>query len=135
MFITRESDYAVRVIRALWGENRLSVSDICEKESVTAPFAYKILKKLQKAQIVRGYRGVHGGYALNKGLDELTLYDIYAAIDPDMFIIECLNPEYSCVRDGQDGMPCLVHKELASVQRELESLLKRKTLQQIMEEA
>ena len=127
MFITRESDYAVRVIRALWGENRLSVSDICEKESVTAPFAYKILKKLQKAKIVRGYRGVHGGYALNKGLDELTLYDIYAAIDPD--------PEYSCVRDGQDGMPCLVHKELASVQRELESLLKRKTLQQIMEEA
>ena len=135
MFITRESDYAVRVIRALWGENRLSVSDICEKESVTAPFAYKILKKLQKAKIVRGYRGVHGGYALNKGLDELTLYDIYAAIDPDMFIIECLNPEYSCVRDVQDGMPCLVHKELASVQRELESLLKRKTLQQIMEEA
>ena len=58
-------------------------------------------------------------------------YDVY----PDMFIIECLNPEYSCVRDGQDGMPCLVHKELASVQRELESLLKRKTLQQIMEEA
>ena len=48
MFITRECDYAVRVVRALWGESRLSVSDICEKESVTAPFAYKILKKLQK---------------------------------------------------------------------------------------
>lgn len=134
MFITRESDYAVRVIRALWGEQRLSVSDICEKESVTAPFAYKILKKLQKAKIVRGYRGVHGGYSLNKGLDELTLYDVYTAIDPDMFIIECLNPEYACVRDGQDGIPCLVHKELVSVQQELERLLKRKTLQQIMEE-
>ena len=50
MFITRECDYAVRVVRALWGESRLSVSDICEKESVTAPFAYKILKKLQKAR-------------------------------------------------------------------------------------
>ena len=73
MFITRECDYAVRVVRALWGESRLSVSDICEKESVTAPFAYKILKKLQKAEIVKGYRGVHGGYSLNEGLDELTL--------------------------------------------------------------
>ena len=48
MLITRECDYAVRVIRALSGEERLSVSDICEKESITAPFAYKILKKLQK---------------------------------------------------------------------------------------
>lgn len=134
MFITRESDYAVRVIRALWGESRLSVSDICEKESVTAPFAYKILKKLQKAKIVRGYRGVHGGYSLNKGLDELTLYDIYSAIDPEMFIIECLNPDYDCIRDGHGGIPCRVHKELLSVQAELVDLLKRKTLQQIMEE-
>lgn len=90
MFITRECDYAVRVVRALWGESRLSVSDICEKEAITAPFAYKILKKLQKAEIVKGYRGVHGGYSLNRGLDELTLYEVYSAIDPDMFIIECL---------------------------------------------
>ena len=88
MFITRECDYAVRVVRALWGESRLSVSDICEKEAITAPFAYKILKKLQKAEIVKGYRGVHGGYSLNRGLDELTLYEVYSAIDPDMFIIE-----------------------------------------------
>ena len=62
MFITRESDYAVRVIRALAGERRLSVNEICEKEELTAPFAYKILKKLQKAKIVKGFRGVHGGY-------------------------------------------------------------------------
>jgi len=37
MFITRECDYAVRVVRALWGESRLSVSDICEKEAITDP--------------------------------------------------------------------------------------------------
>mgnify|MGYP000529302416 CR=1 FL=1 len=64
MFITRESDYAMRVIRALMWEPRLSVSEICERESITAPFAYKILKKLQNAGLVEGYRGVHGGYAL-----------------------------------------------------------------------
>ena len=122
MFITRECDYAVRVVRALWGESRLSVSDICEKEAITA-------------EIVKGYRGVHGGYSLNRGLDELTLYEVYSAIDPDMFIIECLDPKYNCVRDGQDGLPCLVHRELLSVQDELISLLKRKTIQQIMEEA
>lgn len=134
MFITRECDYAVRVIRALAGEERLSVPEICEKEAITAPFAYKILKKLQKAKLVRGFRGVHGGYSLNKGLDELTLFDIYRAIDPEMFIIECMNPENKCVRDGQDGLPCLVHKELESIQKELWAMLGRKTLRQIIEE-
>ena len=106
MFITRECDYAVRVVRALWGESRLSVSDICEKEAITAPFAYKILKKLQKAEIVKGYRGVHGGYSLNRGLDELTLYEVYSAIDPDMFIIECLDPKYTV--SETDRMDCHV---------------------------
>ena len=38
-------------------------------------------------------------------------------------------------RPGADGLPCLVHRELLSVQDELISLLKRKTIQQIMEEA
>ena len=37
------SDYAVRVVRALWGESRLSVSDICEKEAITAPFALSLI--------------------------------------------------------------------------------------------
>ena len=63
------------------------------------------------------------------------MYDIYSAIDPEMFIIECLDPKYNCARDGQDGIPCLVHRELVSVQKELVNLLKRKTIQQIMEEA
>ena len=52
-----------------------------------------------------------------------------------MFIIECLDPQYDCVRDGQDGIPCLVHRELADIQSQLFAMLKRKTLLQILEEA
>ena len=51
MLITRECDYAVRVIRALTGEERLSVNDICEREAITAPFAYKILKNYRKQEL------------------------------------------------------------------------------------
>lgn len=131
MFITRECDYAVRVIRALAGEERLSVNDICEKEDITAPFAYKILKKLQKAEIVRGYRGVHGGYSMKKELGGVTLLEIYRAIDPDLFIIECMSPKFECRRNGSDGDACKVHSELARIQQKLMELLSEKTLQEI----
>ena len=94
MLITRECDYAVRVLRAMAEEKRVSVNEICEKELITAPFAYKILKKLQKSGMVRGYRGVHGGYSLNCDLDQITLYDVYTTIDPGMFIIDCLELGY-----------------------------------------
>ena len=133
MFITRECDYAVRVIRALAGEERLSVSEICEKEDITAPFAYKILKKLQKAKIVCGYRGVHGGYALDKSLDEITLLGIYQAIDPNMLIVECLDPAYSCSRHSAKGGLCKVHQELYKIQEQLWKLLSEKSLKEIVD--
>ena len=53
MFITRECDYAAKSSSGTVRGTRLSVNEICEKESITAPFAYKILKKLQKAGIVK----------------------------------------------------------------------------------
>ena len=133
MFITRESDYAMRVVRALMGETRLSVSDICEREAITAPFAYKILKKLQNAGIVQGYRGVHGGYALKKDPAELTLYEIYSAIDSDMSIIECLNGRCECARNGQNGVPCYAHDELKDIQDELWTMLRRKSIKDLFE--
>lgn len=132
MFITRECDYAVRVVRALDGENRLSVNEICEKEEITAPFAYKILKKLQKAGLVKGFRGVHGGYSMNKSASEITLLDIYMAIDPHMFIVECLNPTKPCPRHGANGRPCKVHQELADIQQELWRHLSSKTMADIL---
>ena len=133
MFITRECDYAARVLRALSGETRLSVNEICEKESITAPFAYKILKKLQKAGIVKGYRGVHGGYAMNKSLGELTLFDVYKAIDPDLFIIECMASGYECPTDGKgDYLPCYMHRELCETQQGVWEMLKRKSLQEVL---
>lgn len=133
MLITRECDYAVRVIRALAGEERLSVGEICEKEQITAPFAYKILKKLQKTKLVKGFRGVHGGYSLNKKTGEITLFDVYTAIDPELMIIECMEPHYQCVRDDRDKTPCIVHRELEDIQQELWKLLKRKSLQELFD--
>ena len=134
MFITRESDYAMRVVRALMGETRLSVSEICEREAITAPFAYKILKKLQNAGIVEGYRGVHGGYALKKDPSELSLYNIYSAIDSDMSIIECLNGKCECARNGQDGVPFSAHNELKDIQNQLWAMLRRKSMKDLFGE-
>ena len=48
MIMTRESDYAVRILRALAGGEKMTVGRICEAEFVPVQFAYKILKKLAK---------------------------------------------------------------------------------------
>lgn len=123
MYITRECDYAMRVVRALSDGKRSSVNEICERENITAPFAYKILKKLQKAEIVKGFRGVHGGYSLNCSLEELSLYEVYHAINEEMFIIECLTEGYRCTHDKAGCEDCKTHAALKEIQDQLTAML------------
>ena len=61
MLITRETDYALRILRALAPGSCLTVGEIAEKESLPHKFTYKIMKKLEKAGIIRIIRGVNGG--------------------------------------------------------------------------
>ena len=46
MLVTRETDYAIRALRALSDGNKKTLADICRLEVVPQQFGYKILKKL-----------------------------------------------------------------------------------------
>lgn len=87
MLITRETDYALRVLRALSEGEQLTAGDISEQQMVPKPFAYKIIKKLSKAGFVRITRGADGGCRLAVGLDKVTLYDLMAAMEEDSAVI------------------------------------------------
>ena len=129
MLITRECDYAVRIVRALAGGEKLCVNQICEMEQLTPAF---VLKKLEKQEIVKSFRGSNGGYALKKSTTELTLLDIYLAVEPDFYMIECMNPQKACARNQEDS-GCMVHKELCRIQGRLVEELKAHTIAQIMD--
>lgn len=131
MLFTRESDYAIRIVRALKDEEKLTIKTICEREKLPEAFAYKIIKKLSKSGIVEIKRGANGGYVLNKNLKDLTLYDVVVSVEPDFAVMECINT--FCSRNGAKGM-CKVHKELVYIQKQVENLLKRKTLEEILED-
>lgn len=131
MFITRECDYAIRVVRALSSFERRTVKDICDEEHIPLQYAYKILKKLEKSKIVKGHRGTKGGYELAKDPAQLYLYDILAAIEAEFFLNECLNPEFECP-NNLPGHQCSVHLELHRLQESLASGLKEHSLAEIL---
>lgn len=131
MLITRECDYGVRIIRALASGDKMCVHQICEQEELTPAFVYKILKKLEKQEIVKSFRGSNGGYALKCSVKELTLLDIYLAVDPEFYMIECMNPQKPCIRNQSD-CGCAVHRELARVQQILLTELKAHSIAEII---
>lgn len=136
--ITRESDYAIRILRALKNGEQQTIEQICSKEQVPRQFAYKILKKLDRAGLVSIRRGAGGGCRLGRSLEELTLLDVILVTDREFFLNPCLGKGYDCEyvkgchgleQDcGEGGRICSVHCELARVQRVLEQELKKMPL-------
>jgi Rrf2 family protein len=131
MFISKECDYAVRIVRELADGEKKTAEDICRNESISHQFAYKILKKLEKSGLLRAFRGKAGGYALTKGADVISLYDVFSAIEGRMILTACLRDDFACPMNKGDS-PCGVHKEFVRLQEMLAAGLKEKTVSEVL---
>ena len=135
MFLTKECNYAIRIVRCLVGSetdsDKITMEMICQREDVPQPFAYKILKKLEHAGIVTVYRGSNGGYLLAKAPHSITLFDVVSAVDKNLFLKDCLKNGFECPLNT-DGNYCGVHKALMRVQEMLMNALKDNTIQELI---
>ena len=131
MFITREMDYAVRIIRDLSRGGRKTIDEICQNEQIPRQFGYKILKKLANNGLARIFRGTGGGYTLAVDIGEITLFDIITAVDGELLLCECLDHGVNCPMKKRGKRICGVHKELVRIQGLLLSHLKEKSMAEI----
>lgn len=132
MLFTRETDYAMRLVRNLSEGAPTSISTIVEKEYISNAIAYKVARKLEKGGLIRSVRGNAGGYMLTRPLTEITLLDIYRIMDPTSMLNECLREGAHCpVNEG--ASPCQVHKELVRIQAVLFAELASKSVAELIE--
>ena len=83
-----------------------------------------------KSGFLKSCRGTNGGYALNLKLAEISLYDLCAAIDPDILLLECMKEGYPCSMNSPKN-PCLVHHEFCRLQNMLVQEMKQKSLAEL----
>ncbi|MGL4987043.1 MAG: RrF2 family transcriptional regulator, partial [Treponemataceae bacterium] len=91
MLLTRESDYALRIFRNLKDGSLKKVKIICEEECIPKQFAYKILKKLNKADFIAILQGAYGGVRLKADLTAINLYDLCVAVGDKITLSCCLS--------------------------------------------
>lgn len=134
MLLTKEVDYALRIIRALGRGTKCSAKGICQTEMIPEAFTYKILKKLEAGGIVKSIRGAQGGYLLNRTTRELYLLDIVQVIDPGVGVSQCSNLEFTCERSTELG-GCCTNKEFCRIQEIIIEEMRRFTLEEVFNDS
>lgn len=131
MLITKETDYALRILRALADGNQLSTQEICKQEFLPQQFVYKISKKLERAGLLDITRGINGGCRLTADLHDISLLDLIQIMDVDKKVSSCMHPDYHCLW-RQMHHTCQVHAHLGQIQARIDEQLKAYNLYQIL---
>ena len=132
MLITNETDYALRILRALADGGKHKVANVCETESIPQQFAYKIIRKLSAGGIIQSIRGVNGGIQLTVDLHDITLLDIVDMTDSERYIMDCMRPGNRCTWMETNCKRCLIHGRLNEIQKVLDDELRKESLYELM---
>lgn len=99
MKISRKADYAIRAVLYIARQpkdKRNPINEIAESEGIPRDFLAKILKELTRAEILKSYQGVHGGYQLARNAKQISLLNIIEKMDGPLGLALCM-------REGEAG--------------------------------
>lgn len=132
MLITRETDYALRILRALSRGEKLTAERLHKEEVIPKPFAYKILKKLERAGFVESIRGAEGGFRPAADFKTANLLMLVKAMEANRLVGACVTPDFECEWRTKQGAQCNVHDHLKHLQEKLDQQMQELTIHQLI---
>lgn len=124
MILNSETDYAIRIVACLSGEERLDAKTVSQRTGVTQNYTLKILHKLTVAGIVKSFKGAKGGYALAKSPEETTLLEVIERMCGPITFSQCQCGDKHCTHPQGD---CLFKETFNSVSELMREKFSRAT--------
>ncbi len=125
--LTRGGEYAVRAMTYLarFPEGHVaSLRDIGQAQDIPESFLAKILQSLVHSGLAVSQRGAHGGFALARPPEQITMRDVIEAVDGPISVNLCTLDPAECKRSSD----CEVHKAWLRAQEQLMDVLGGVTL-------
>lgn len=122
--MTRKSDLAVRVLRALADRpgTRLKASELAELVGSTAGFVPQVVTPLSDAGWIRSVPGPTGGYALVVDLSDISVLAVIEAIEGPTDSGRCVLASRPCTDEGSCALHVAWTRARAELLRELGSV-------------
>lgn len=101
MRISTKGRYGTRAMVTLashYKSGLLHAGQIADEQGISKKYLEALLGTLKASGLVSSERGKHGGYALARPPDEISLYDILCPLQEVFGIVHCTENWRSCVR-------------------------------------
>jgi Rrf2 family protein len=131
MLLTKKSEYALLSLIYIAKSDEPKNVEVLSKElNISKSFLAKIMQNLAKNEIVKSYKGVNGGFLLNKPYDEITILEITTAAEEKIpSVFECSPSILSC--PSEIGNCCTIWPLLNNLQLKINDFLMQLTLKDI----
>ncbi len=134
--ISAKTDYGVRamlVLAAAQGDDGaaapVTADQVAVGQGLPRKFLEAILRDLRRADLVTSTRGSAGGYTLARPAGEITLGDVFRAVDGPLAEVRGLRPHETAYRDPAELLPTV----WVAVRASLRSVLDEVTLASLLE--
>ena len=74
--------------------------EVCDRFELSFDVASKVMQILAQHGVLRSVKGAHGGYALEKSPDEITLFELNHMIVGPIAVANCLHEDGECELAG-----------------------------------
>jgi len=96
----------------------VTLAGISERQKISLSYLEQLFGKLRRHGIVASVRGPGGGYRLARGMNEVSVADIIAAVDEPLDATSCGGQE-NC----QDEERCMTHDLWATLNKRMQEYL------------
>ncbi len=131
MKLSTKIRYGVRAILDIGAHSSdrpVPLNDVSEREEISAKYLEAIMPSLKTADLIRSIKGPGGGYILSRPPEEITLYEIVAALEGPMCLVDCVSLPESCSRQGI----CVTYDIWKDLSRLINDTLKSVTLGELI---
>ncbi len=132
--ITRRADYALRVMVELglfFDGKPIPTQIIAESTGVPSAFMRKIVAELAKSGLMQTIKGPSGGLVLNRSLEDISVLQIFEAVEGPFCLNMCLIGPGLCKHE----MTCPSYSLFAQLQADIVLRLRSTALATLVKEA
>lgn len=102
MKLNTKTRYGIRTMIELameWESKGLFQKDISERQNISYKYLDHIISALKTRGLIANVEGKKSGYRLTRAPEEISVYDIFTAFEPEIAIVDCIGREGKCMNE------------------------------------